>query len=75
MKARNWHKVGYLGELQDDHGNSLVYGEFGDGTYGLYTVVDGHETYMKVASKSDAERLLEQLAGGWRPKNWPYTEE
>lgn len=71
-----WNKVGNLGEMQDGRGNSLVYGEFGPDTYGLYTTVDGAHRVICVRAESpaaatnDASELLDRLANGWRPVNW-----
>ena len=77
-KAENtsWHEVGTMGEMQDGKGNSLSYGAFGSGTYGLTTTVDGREVELCVRAEigenvyGKADELLAKLAGGWRPRNW-----
>ena len=72
----NWHEVGTMGEMQDGKGNSLFYGAFGSGTYGLTTTVDGREVELCVRAEigenvyGKADELLAKLAGGWRPRNW-----
>ena len=70
MEMNAWERVGDLGELQDGNGNSLVYGEFGSGTYGLYTTIDGEEACLCVSGTEDADSMLEKIASGWRPVNW-----
>lgn len=65
-----WHKVGQLEELQNDSGDSLVYGEYGPETYGLYTSIDGREVCICARSIEDADDILKRLASGWRPVNW-----
>lgn len=65
-----WEKVGQLGELQNGNGDSLVYGEFGSGSYGLYTTLDGHDVCMRVDGPAAADELLAKIASGWRPINW-----
>lgn len=68
---RNWKQIGNIGEMQDGNGNSLTYGDFGSGTYGLHTNIDGHEVTLNAYSKDDASEMLDKLASGWRPANWP----
>ena len=64
------------GRDQDGKGNSLFYGAFGSGTYGLTTTVDGREVELCVRAEigenvyGKADELLAKLAGGWRPRNW-----
>lgn len=70
-----WRKVGNLGEVQDNQGNSVVYGEFGFNTYGLHTTVDGIGVCIKVADLNDASAVLARLADGWRPVNWHALTE
>lgn len=65
-----WNIVGNFGEMQDGRGNSLVYGEFGRDTYGLYTTIDGKEVCIRVDGTKDADKVLDKLASGWRPVNW-----
>ena len=75
-QANGWNKVGNLGEMHDGRGNSLVYGEFGFDTYGLYTTVDGAEHIICIRAESpaaamrDANEILDKLSHGWRPVNW-----
>lgn len=68
--SRKWRKVGSLGELQDGFGNSLVYGEFGRDTWGLYTTIDGVRSCIRVPNADAASKLLDKLETGWRPTNW-----
>lgn len=68
--SREWASVGDLGELQDGCGNSLVRDEFGRGTWGLYTEIDGHSACLRCWSVEDANETLDKLADGWRPTNW-----
>lgn len=67
---RVWKQVGSIGEMRDGNGSSLTYGDFGSGTYGLYTNVDGNEVTLMAYSKGDASETLDKLGSGWRPANW-----
>ena len=59
-------------------GARLTYGDFGRDTYGLHVEVDGEKVTLCIRSEDkghnaalkDAEQMLDQLAGGWRPVNW-----
>lgn len=73
VEADVWHSVGNLGEMQDGCGNSLVYGEFGGGTYGLHTSIDGRKVCLRTRSREDATLTLYNIANGWRPTNWKTT--
>lgn len=76
MVIREWKKVGNLGELQDGQGHSLVYGEFGPDTYGLYITVDGRDACLCVREGGQtkacdaANDLIVAIEAGWRPVNW-----
>lgn len=67
----NWSMKGNLGELQDGNGNWLSYGDFGTDTYGLHTTIGEYEACICVSGTNDADAVLEKLASGWRPVNWP----
>lgn len=72
----SWHKVGDMGELQNDRGDALTYGDFGPDTYGLTTVVDEKAVRLCIRCEiggdmqAEADEIFEKLAGGWRPLNW-----
>lgn len=72
----SWHKVGDMGEIQNERGDALTYGNFGHDTYGLTTVVDGKTVTLCIRCEigddvqAEADEILEKLASGWRPVNW-----
>lgn len=60
----------------DEAGNWLEYGRFGEDTYALHTTVDGEEVALRIDCTIDekptekADELLDRIASGWRAVNW-----